>query len=341
MSLTYKVSGRGATGGPAGTMLIFTVQLELDGKPLPGPKKEDLTVRMESPGDEPRTNIMGGTGGSYHVGFKPTDPGQHWVELCWRGTWANEPFLLPVKDKSGKVPDFPYKGSVRGGAPVAAKPAASAPADSTPASTPTKPAVSATPKATPVAKKEPPKEPSTKSTAEGPGLGSLNDLEEGKFTITAIDSKGDKLSAGGHHFEVVIDGPQSAEAKIVDNNNGTYSVSYGPLDAGDYTIDVKYNKESITSSPFSVTIEEEIIGGILSELEAFIMLRGKDGETITTGGAFSSFTVDASSSESASLSEPDAGVYSLNLQTQPGLNRVDVQIGGKSIEGFPLEFNLD
>lgn len=341
MSLTYKVSGRGEKGGPAGAMLIFTVSLELDGKPLPDPKKEDLQVIIECPGEAPRTNVMGGSGGSYHVGFKPTEAGQYWLDFCWRGTWAADTYMMPIKDKAGKVPDHGYTGSHRGGANPATPATPAKPAE-TPAKTAATPAkTAATPtKTTAAPVKEAPKEPSAaKCKAEGPGLSGINDLEEGKFTITAFDAKGEQLKTGGHKFEVKIEGDISSN--IVDNNNGTYDVKFGPVDAGSYAIHITYNGTDISGSPHNLDVEEEIIGGILSELDVLFILRGKDGETISETGAMDHIKVETvGSSDAANLSEPDPGVYSLNYQTNPGKNYIDVSIGGKSIEGFPLEFNL-
>lgn len=319
-------------------MLIFTVTLELDGKPLKDPKKEDLSVSIECPGEVPRTNIMGGSGGSYHVGFKPFVGGQHWIDFKWRDIWAEETFQMPVKDKSGKVPNHPYTGTAKsqaGGGP--AKPSAATTSVAKPATTTPTKAATTPAKAAPV--KEAPKEPSPKSTADGPGLKGINDLDETSFTITAIDASGAKLTSGGHKFEVEVTGPQDVTVNVSDKGNGTYEAKYGPVDAGEYTVEVKYNGTHITGSPFTVEVEEEITGGMLSELDVLFVLRGKDGDTIRTGGAIPHLKVD-SSSVGAALSEPEDGVYSLNIQTQPGHNFIDVDIGGKSVEGFPLEIQI-
>jgi len=44
---------------------------------LKNPKKEDLTMYIETPqgGEILKTTIMGGSGGAYHIGFTPELPG--------------------------------------------------------------------------------------------------------------------------------------------------------------------------------------------------------------------------------------------------------------------------
>eukprot|EP01127_Copromyxa_protea_P004515 TRINITY_DN14371_c0_g1_i1.p1 TRINITY_DN14371_c0_g1~~TRINITY_DN14371_c0_g1_i1.p1 ORF type:complete len:386 (-),score=114.95 TRINITY_DN14371_c0_g1_i1:8-1165(-) len=109
-ALSYTISGAGAKGGPAKKLVIFTVTFTIDGEKIEG-TKEDLIVYIDGPSTPvPRTNILGGTGGAYHVGFTPTEPGQHWIDFVYKGNACTEPFMLAVKNNFNKTPDFPYTG---------------------------------------------------------------------------------------------------------------------------------------------------------------------------------------------------------------------------------------
>jgi len=325
-------------------MLIFTVTLELDGKAVPNPAKEDLSVSVCSPGDPLKPTVMGGAGGSYHIGLKPGEGGQHYVDFCWRGTWAAEPYMLPVKDKNGAIPDHPYTpppGKQGGSAPA---PTSSTPATRTTASTTTSsPAkTTSTTTATTTAAAKVPHAP--KCNLEGLSS-SITDLEETQFTINSYDTGLRKLSAGGHKFDVSItnsyDEDREVPAPVVeDNSDGTYLVKYGPLDAGTYSISVTFKNDHVAGSPATVTVEEGVVGGALAELDILFVLRDKEGNAIKSKGGSAYLKAFSSKSSGLTITEPDEGSYSILLDT-PGESVVDVQLSGKSIEGFPLEVKLD
>jgi len=112
-NLEFTTSGNGAKGGPNKKLIIFTVTFTVDGKKVTG-SKEDLIVYVDGPTTPtPRVNVMGGTGGAYHIGFTPSEAGQHWVDFIFKGNWSAEPFCLAIKDNFNKTPDFPYTGSER------------------------------------------------------------------------------------------------------------------------------------------------------------------------------------------------------------------------------------
>jgi len=310
-------------------------------KKLDNPKKEDLLVFSENIGAVPRFSVMGGTGGAYHVGFTPTDGGQYWLDFKWRGIWADEPFLLPVKDKANKVPDVAYTGAERqkSGASVPSVSSASSESktDTPVKSTPTKVATKATPVSSP--KIELPKEPAAESCiASGPGISELKDNVEGTFTITAKDSKGNTLTVGGHKFDVSIEnGP---DVKVTDNGNGTYTASFDALDAGKYEIAVEYKGKGISGSPFKLTVLEEPVSGTLSSVTVMFQLRGKDGKDLKTGGHLPHLKIVTEGSDDPIVDFLQEGRYSVDISGVPGRNFLDVRLRGKSIEGLPLEFYL-
>jgi len=120
MSVTYVISGRSAKGGAAKQMAILSAAIRVDDAVPNSTSKTDLEVVIEGPdGDtQPKINIMGGERGNFHIGFTPNSPGQYWLDFIFKGALANEPFLLPVKDATNKVPPHPeYTGRLvhRGG----------------------------------------------------------------------------------------------------------------------------------------------------------------------------------------------------------------------------------
>eukprot|EP01124_Arcella_intermedia_P025252 TRINITY_DN4480_c0_g3_i1.p1 TRINITY_DN4480_c0_g3~~TRINITY_DN4480_c0_g3_i1.p1 ORF type:complete len:254 (-),score=86.24 TRINITY_DN4480_c0_g3_i1:42-803(-) len=118
MSVTYRVSGAGANGGPANRIIMLTVEMKVDNQFPRNSKKTDLQVVVEGPSNVNSVNIMGGDRGKFVVGFTPTAPGVHWVDFIYQGTFAAEAYRLPVSD-GPNCPDFPYEGKQRAlGAPA-------------------------------------------------------------------------------------------------------------------------------------------------------------------------------------------------------------------------------
>lgn len=62
------------------------------------------------------------------------------------------------------------------------------------------------------------------------------------------------LLVGGNNISAHLGGPESINAKVVDNKNGTYDASYVPKVVGNYTLDVKLDSSHIKDSPFKVEV---------------------------------------------------------------------------------------
>jgi len=105
----YAISGKGANGGPAKSLLMFTFTLKKDGKAITDSKKEDLTVHIEGKIKPPSVNVMGGPGGIWHIGFTPQDKGKHWIDFVYRGEFIGEPYSMPI----GGNEDYEYTGKER------------------------------------------------------------------------------------------------------------------------------------------------------------------------------------------------------------------------------------
>jgi len=126
----------------------------------------------------------------------------------------------------------------------------------------------------------------TKSWAEGPGLSEAWDNEPAFFTIHAVDEEGNPLEEGGDIFDVKIKGPEDTEVEVVDNNDGTYAVSYHPQEPGDYTIDVKLENKNIKDAPFKVKCKEgtDVDNSGFGIFSFTIQARDKRGKEKSFGG---------------------------------------------------------
>lgn len=74
------------------------------------------------------------------------------------------------------------------------------------------------------------------------------------FEITAHDGKGVRRPYGGDKFAVCVRGASYVYAKVIDNNDGSYTVEYKPSTSGAYTIAITLAGRSMPGSPFSLTV---------------------------------------------------------------------------------------
>lgn len=111
--VAYTITGKGAKGGVAKQMLIFTCNITVSGKKPTAGIKTDLEVLIEGPSGDVRVNVMGGPQGAFHIGFTPTEPGQHWVDFIYLGAMLEETFRLDITDNFRKTPTYDYTGKLR------------------------------------------------------------------------------------------------------------------------------------------------------------------------------------------------------------------------------------
>jgi len=72
--------------------------------------------------------------------------------------------------------------------------------------------------------------------------------------VQAAKRNGQKKVDGGDPFQGTVTGPGGAvPAQVVDNNNGTYAVSYTLPQPGTYTVSVRLMNKEIKGSPFTQT----------------------------------------------------------------------------------------
>ena len=78
----------------------------------------------------------------------------------------------------------------------------------------------------------------------------LSDGVAGKPCSFLINTR----DAGYGGLGLSIEGPSKAEIKCTDNEDGTCSVEYLPLEPGKYNINVKFADEDVPGSPFTSTV---------------------------------------------------------------------------------------
>lgn len=91
--------------------------------------------------------------------------------------------------------------------------------------------------------------------AYGPGLSSG---QAGKPSEFVIDTRG----AGPGGLGVTVEGPSEAPIQCRDNGDGTCSVAYFPIIGGDYYVNIHFNNEAISGSPFIARVADNPISKI-------------------------------------------------------------------------------
>jgi len=355
--LQYEIGGRGKDGGNEGKMLIFTVTFKLDGNPVSQPQKEDLVVHVDSPGGatQARLNIMGGTGGAYHIGLTPGVAGQWWFDFVWRGIWCPEPFMLPIKNRLNKLPDHPYTGAERKAAGATAKSGSTSSTASAPTVQEAKPtgatakSSSASPTASAPAVQEAktspkvavaPKEPSAESSICSGRTAEMIDEDIGSFTITAKDSTGEIIK-GDFNFDVQITGPDSVRSKLTNNGDGSYLCNFGPASNGEYQVEVTYKGKLIHNGSWIVRVLEAMAEINFEEVTILFHATDKTGNPKTSGGDLSLFKVVTTGDDEVEIIDLEDGRYTLDYHVVPGHNSIDVQYQEESLSGFPITFSKD
>jgi len=181
--------------------------------------------------------------------------------------------------------------------------------------------------------------------AYGPGLEPGNeDTEPATFTIEARDKNGKRRTEGGDPFKVEVMGPTGPVAvNVVDNNDGTYNVTYNPEDAGRHDIAVTLEGKPIKGSTFRVDIVPGAWAG-KSNMETFyfvVRANDKRGRPLTVGGAKISVTVKKPNGQNCTnvkIDDNKNGTYTVYYKaSESGVFDISVKISGKNIVGSPFQ----
>eukprot|EP01125_Pyxidicula_operculata_P021818 TRINITY_DN8667_c0_g1_i1.p1 TRINITY_DN8667_c0_g1~~TRINITY_DN8667_c0_g1_i1.p1 ORF type:complete len:745 (-),score=216.17 TRINITY_DN8667_c0_g1_i1:63-2297(-) len=194
----------------------------------------------------------------------------------------------------------------------------------------------------------------SKCKAYGRGLEPGNEAAmETEFTVEAINTFGRRVPCGGHSFPVTIKGPSGQVPSVTtDNGDGTYLVKYTPLVDGNHIIEVKYEGENISGSPFKVYINParadpskcRCYGPGLESGEAHkpakftIESYNKNGDRITSGGTPFSVSVTGPFGDPSDVDVVDNkdGTYSVTyMPTDMGDHKVEVKLNNQPVDKSP------
>ena len=84
------------------------------------------------------------------------------------------------------------------------------------------------------------------------------------IVIQAVDGAGAMRDSGLDTFDVEVVNQASGaevptdEINIVDNDDGTYLVTFSPEGAGTHRVDILYKENALNGSPFEVDFQEDV-----------------------------------------------------------------------------------
>lgn len=104
----------------------------------------------------------------------------------------------------------------------------------------------------------------------GSGMAHATAGEATSFTIQAVDGRGVARKSGGDQFEISITGPEgdSPHAKIRDNAEGTYTVTWAGKHAGLYAVRVQLDGASVGGTPFNCNVLPTAIAPAQCDVQA-------------------------------------------------------------------------
>ncbi|KAL0482778.1 hypothetical protein AKO1_014240 [Acrasis kona] len=200
--------------------------------------------------------------------------------------------------------------------------------------------------------------------AVGPGLLG-GDLVTGsnipcQFSILARDQDGQPIHEGGDEFKCMVtshDGDDEC-LDVIDNNNGTYNVSFRPERPGAYQLNVTLDNLPISNSPLPLYITDGVsaqhstaegpgLKRAYANVPASFVIRAKDQHGFDCNAPGLHFDVEVSMRTNDSQSSPQPTIKRLYYQAggqypiqytpvKPGLHQVSVSLFGTPVVGSPF-----
>ncbi|XP_075886986.1 E3 ubiquitin-protein ligase TRIM45 [Nelusetta ayraudi] len=102
----------------------------------------------------------------------------------------------------------------------------------------------------------------SKCTIEGEGLQRSSEGQPAHFTVVCRDSAGDQLTRGGEHVVVSVAHREkkdcTVKTTVVDSSDGSYRVSYTPVEPGLYSVWVCVKARHVKGSPFTLDVKRKL-----------------------------------------------------------------------------------
>ncbi|KAF7709353.1 tripartite motif-containing protein 45 [Silurus meridionalis] len=102
----------------------------------------------------------------------------------------------------------------------------------------------------------------SKCSIQGEGVQQCIEGQKREFTLVCRDSAGELMAKGGDSVLVSIIHTEKKECKVetavIDNNDGSYTVSYTPREPGSYSVWVCVKAQHVKGSPFGLTVKRKI-----------------------------------------------------------------------------------
>jgi hypothetical protein len=178
----------------------------------------------------------------------------------------------------------------------------------------------------------------------GPGLEDVYETKPAEFYIKARDRDGNDMGKGGDPFEVQVVGPHAdVPAKIVDNDDGTYTVNYSPTEHGKHTVYVTLKNNAVAKSPYTVNVKEGAAyeNTFIENFQFTIRTKTKSNDFKTVGGETFAVGIKGPQgdvpAELVHVTDLGNGVYNVNysLPTR-GDYMISVLLNGHNIQGSPF-----
>eukprot|EP01125_Pyxidicula_operculata_P005277 TRINITY_DN189_c0_g1_i1.p1 TRINITY_DN189_c0_g1~~TRINITY_DN189_c0_g1_i1.p1 ORF type:complete len:897 (-),score=291.77 TRINITY_DN189_c0_g1_i1:46-2736(-) len=194
------------------------------------------------------------------------------------------------------------------------------------------------------------------TTASGPGLNGCPAGETGVVTVTTRDEFGNTSVSGGAPIKAVltslvdrIDVP----VDVVDQNNGTYTLSYVPKKVGSYQLEITLNGSPIKDAPFQFDIlpgrpdaskfeisgieydgngKKVLVAGVTDKFK--VSARDLHGNVIPSGGLDVSGVISGPEAVDVVVTDNKDGTYEVSYTpTKVGEYSLDVKVEGNSVGG--------
>jgi len=189
-------------------------------------------------------------------------------------------------------------------------------------------------------------------SVEGSGLQGGNTAEPCSFTISARDASGKAVKLGADPFKVDIVGPnkRNIQSNLTDNNNGTWTVTYQPVDEGHHDVTVSLKSTIKVGINVGTDASKCRVWGpgledaVQDNLPTFfnIEARGTDGQPMKQGGdPFQVKIAGPNGDVPAKVTDNGDGTYRVDYAPQDaGKHRIDVTLKDKPVANSPYTVNV-